>query len=148
MKQHYINKVMRKLKIPANRKKEIARDIEEAFSSALEHGETVQQVIERLGSPEEFAANINGQELSKTPKKIRIGIMASAAISILSFIAYCFTRSQRIPASAIGQADAMTTIQITSNLSLNLSDVFLLVGVASLVLTIIIFVKAQISNRR
>ncbi|HIY61086.1 MAG TPA: hypothetical protein H9831_10490 [Candidatus Eisenbergiella pullistercoris] len=31
------------------------RDLKEAFDSALEHGETQQQVIRRLGTPKEFA---------------------------------------------------------------------------------------------
>lgn len=33
------------------------RDLNEVFASALEHGETEQQVIERLGTPKEFAEN-------------------------------------------------------------------------------------------
>ena len=36
---------------------ELRRDLEEAFASAAEHGETEQQVIRRLGTPEEFAAS-------------------------------------------------------------------------------------------
>ena len=31
------------------------RDLNEIFASATEHGETEQQVIERLGTPQEFA---------------------------------------------------------------------------------------------
>ena len=33
------------------------RDLNEVFASALEHGETEQQVIERLGTTKEFAEN-------------------------------------------------------------------------------------------
>ena len=36
-------------------KKEVVRDLNEVFASAMEHGETEQQIIQRLGTPKEFA---------------------------------------------------------------------------------------------
>ena len=32
-------------------KKEVVRDLNEVFASAMEHGETEQQIIQRLGTP-------------------------------------------------------------------------------------------------
>ena len=57
MRERYIRQVGRKLQVPRNMRKEIFRDLEEIFASALENGETEQQVIDRLGTPEEFAAS-------------------------------------------------------------------------------------------
>ena len=57
MKEQYIKQVEKELCLPRKEKKEVVRDLNEVFASALEHGETEQQVIERLGTPKEFAEN-------------------------------------------------------------------------------------------
>ena len=53
MKEQYIKQIKKEFGLYLSRKKrnEIIRDINEIFCSALEHGETEQQVIERLGAP-------------------------------------------------------------------------------------------------
>ena len=61
MKQDYIRQVKKALIVSGKKKSEIVRDLQEAFASALEHGETEQQVIERLGSPNHFADSIHEQ---------------------------------------------------------------------------------------
>lgn len=55
MKEHYIKQVKRELLISRRQKNDVLRDLDEVFTSAMEHGETEQQVIERLGSPKDFA---------------------------------------------------------------------------------------------
>ena len=55
MKQQYIRQVKKALNLPREQKAEVLRDLDEAFASALEHGETERQVIERLGTPEDIA---------------------------------------------------------------------------------------------
>ena len=56
MREQYIRQVKRLLKVPRRKKRDILRDLEESFAAAAEHGETEQQVLDRLGTPEEFAA--------------------------------------------------------------------------------------------
>ena len=55
MREQYIRQVEKELPIPRRAKREVIRDLREIFASALEHGETEQQVIGRLGTPREFA---------------------------------------------------------------------------------------------
>ena len=55
MKEQYIRQVEKELNLSRKVKTEVVRDLNEIFNSAVEHGETEQQVIERLGTPEEFA---------------------------------------------------------------------------------------------
>ena len=55
MKEHYIKQVKRELLISRRQKNDVLRDLDEVFTSAMEHGETEQQVVERLGSPKDFA---------------------------------------------------------------------------------------------
>ena len=55
-------------------KKEVVRDLNEVFASAMEHGETEQQIIQRLGTPKEFAdstAEQFGIDNTKIEKKER-----------------------------------------------------------------------------
>ena len=75
-KEQYIRQVKKALTVPRAKKDEILRylqpitggetggiprDLQEAFDSALEHGETEQDVIEQLGPPAEFAGDIEDQ---------------------------------------------------------------------------------------
>ena len=55
MKEQYIKQVEKELSLPRKMKKEVVRDLNEVFASAMEHGETEQQIIQRLGTPREFA---------------------------------------------------------------------------------------------
>ena len=55
MKEQYIKQVEKALHVPCKAKREIVRDLNEIFASAAEHGETEQQVVQRLVAPREFA---------------------------------------------------------------------------------------------
>ena len=50
-KEQYIRQGEKALTVPRAKKEEILRDLQEAFDSALEHGETDQDVIERARLP-------------------------------------------------------------------------------------------------
>lgn len=83
----YIKQVKKSLNISHKIKAEILRNLEEAFASAAEHGETEQQVMDRLGTPEEFAESIQEQlGLSCTEKsswKRRTGIAIAPLFLLL-----------------------------------------------------------------
>ena len=51
MKEQYIRQIRKDLHIPRSAKAEVVRDLQEIFASAAEHGESEQQVAERLGPP-------------------------------------------------------------------------------------------------
>lgn len=89
MKEQYIKQVSRALSVPRKQKKDILRDLEEAFASAKEHGETEEQVIERLGTPEEFAAGMSESAAQKgiSPKKVAALLCAVAVIAVLGVLA-------------------------------------------------------------
>ena len=81
MKEQYIKLVCKELTVPRRQKKDIIRDLEEAFASAKEHGETEEQVIERLGTPEEFAAG-----MSEMNAEIKKGVPVKTVAVILSAV--------------------------------------------------------------
>ena len=121
MKEQYIRQVEKELKVPRNRKREILRDLQEAFASALEHGETEAQVIQRLGTPKEFA-NSTAEQLGVDPvrgkkrKQLLAGLLC-LVVAAAAFAGYAAGQLSQTPADAIGQADAMTNIQVTGGLA-------------------------------
>lgn len=119
MKQQYIRRVKKALNLPRKQKAEVLRDLDEAFASALEHGETERQVIERLGTPDEFADSIHEQLGIACPdrrgRKRRICIALTALVSAIAFAIAFFMRAERPAQNIIGQADAMTNMQIAGS---------------------------------
>lgn len=150
MKEQYIKQVEKELSLTRKAKKEVVRDLNEVFASALEHGETEQQVIERLGTPKEFAEN-TAEQLgidSAAPQK-RKGIISSvAALVVAAFVIYATTQSGKVPDGAIGQADAMTNIQVEGAFGFDASQIILAVGVIAVTIAIIQIIRTVRKNRR
>lgn len=138
MKEKYIEQVKRELTISRKQKIAIIRDLEEAFASALEHGETEQQVIERLGTPKEFASTVQEEKKGAghgRAKRVAL-IICTFALATVSLAISVISKSSRAPADAIGAADAMTNIQVEGGVGVDLTSILLVVGIAALVLTV------------
>ena len=103
MKEQYIKQVEKELSLPRKMKKEVVRDLNEVFASAMEHGETEQQIIQRLGTPKEFADSTAEQfGIDNTKSKKRNGIISTLAALCLLYTSPSprdRTRS-RMPSSA------------------------------------------------
>ena len=89
--------------------------MEEAFASAAEHGETEQQVMDRLGTPAEFGESIQEQlGLSCTEKsswKGRTGIAIAALISIIAFAGAWKIHASKPAKLLIGGVGCITAIR-------------------------------------
>ena len=145
MKEQYIKQVEKELCLPRKEKKEVVRDLNEVFASALEHGETEQQVIERLGTPKEFAENTAEQlGIDSTAPQKRKGIISS----ITAFVICATAKVGKVPDGAIGQADAQTNIQVEGALSFDLTQIVFLIGIVAAVIAVIQIVKTIRKNRR
>lgn len=135
MKTEYIEQVKNELAVSRKWKKEIERDLHEAFASAVEHGETEQAVILRLGSPREFANSIHEQlgigRMERRRKQERFKIGFAAMIMILAFSLSGFIQSLRVPRNVIGQADGTTSIKIEAA-AIDPILIFVLLGTAAL----------------
>ncbi len=144
MREDYIEQVKRSLITSRKQKNEVVRDLQEAFASAVEHGETEQQVIERLGSPSDFADSIHEQfginrlEKQKRKKKCQIAIALFAAAA--AFATGIFINVSTVPHNIIGQADAMTNIQVSAA-AVDPFILFIIAGVAALVTAVILIVR-------
>lgn len=116
MKEKYIQQVKRELIVSRKQKKEVLRDLNEAFASALDHGEAEQQVIERLGSPRELADGIHEQlgidRAARRRRRTRISIALATVAAVTAFFMAFLTAALRLPENVIGQAETVTTMQV------------------------------------
>ena len=148
MKEQYIRQVEKELNLSRKAKTEVVRDLNEIFNSAVEHGETEQQVIERLGTPQEFA-NSTAEQFgidNSVPKKRKWII--SSVVAIVAFLIYATAKSGKVPEGAIGQADAMTNIQVNGDFIFDASQIILLVGIIAFAFATIQIIRAVHNNRR
>lgn len=154
MKERYIKQVKKEFGLCLSRKKrnEIIRDLNEIFASALEHGETEQQVIERLGTPNDFAKNTIDQfDANNTAPKRKRGIISSAIFLLVAVVAFSiFTIAQfgKAPNNAIGAADAMTNIQVEGALGIDIAKMMLVIGLIAVVIAIIQIIRTINNSRR
>lgn len=152
MKEQYIRQVEKELNLSRKAKTEVVRDLNEIFNSAVEHGETEQQVIERLGTPQEFA-NSTAEQFgidNSVPKKRKwiISSVISLVVAIVAFLIYATAKSGKVPEGAIGQADAMTNIQVNGDFIFDASQIILLVGIIAFAFATIQIIRAVHNNRR
>ena len=152
MKEEYIKQVEKELFLPRKAKKEVMRDLNEAFASALEHGETEQQVIQRLGTPKEFADSTAEQfGIDNTSSKKHKGIISALVALIIAAIAfsiYAVTQLGKVPERTIGQANATTNIQIQGALGIDVSQITLAVGFAAAIIAVLLIIRTIRKNRR
>ena len=151
MKEQYIKQVEKELSLPHKAKKEVVRDLNEVFASALEHGETEQQVIQRLGTPKEFAdstAEQFGIDNASSKRKGIISALVALIVAVVAFSIYAVTRLGKAPEGAIGQADATTNIQIESALGFDVLQIILAVGFAAAVIAVLLIIRTIHKNRR
>ena len=151
MKEQYIRQIKKELSLPQKRKKEVMRDLNEVFASAIEHGETEQQVIQRLGTPQEFADSIAEQlGIDNTAAKKRKGIISTLIaliIAVTAFLVYAVTQSGKVPEDAIGQANATTNIQIDGVFILDVSQILLGIGLIATVIAVLLIIRIIHKNR-
>lgn len=120
MKQEYIQQVGRALPLPGKQKREVLRDLEELFASAREHGESEAQVLDRLGSPEEYAKEVLAQTgYVPKPGKTALGLALSALVCGVCLALFLWSQSGRLPENAIGGAVGSTNIQVAGGFDLS-----------------------------
>ena len=137
MKKQYIRQVRKDLHIPRSAKAEVVRDLQEIFASAAEHGESEQQVAERLGF----------DPAARRRRNRLLQIAISLAVAASAFALYAAAAAQRVPPGAIGQADAMTNIRV-EGAGFDVTLLLLAAGILAAAFAILQLVRAARSGRR
>lgn len=146
MKDQYIKQVLKNLHISKKAKSEVMRDLNEIFDSALENGETEQQIINRLGTPKEFADNLSEQPENKSNFKLIISIAAAICIAVIAFVLYGITQAGTTPKDAIGQANAMTNIQV-EGFGIDMHFIILVIGIVAIIFAVFQSIRTIVKNR-
>ena len=152
MRAQYIRQVEKELRLSRKEKREVVRDLEEIFASALEHGETERQVMARLGTPKEFADSIAAQfgvdNAARRKRKETVSCAMALFIAAAAFLLYAAARLGAAPEGAIGQADAMTNVQIEGAFGADARQIILAAGVIAAVAAAVQIVRAAGRGRR
>ena len=142
--ENYIRQVKKALAVSVRVKKEVLRDLKEIFASAREHGESEEQVIGRLGSPEEFADNINEQMGVSRTERLRLRrrrqITVVSIFAVLALAAGLLSRFSSVPNDAIGYSDSMTSIKIESA-RLDVPMLLVVIGIAAMAVAVIMTIR-------
>ena len=142
--EKYIMQVKKALVVSGSAKKEVLRDLKEIFASAREHGESEEQVIGRLGSPEEFADNINEQMGVSRTERLRLRrrrqITVVSIFAVLALAAGLLSRFSSVPNDAIGYSDSMTSIKIESA-RLDVPMLLVVIGIAAMAVAVIMTIR-------
>ena len=146
MKEQYIKQVEKELSLPRKMKKEVVRDLNEVFASAMEHGETEQQVIQRLGTPKEFADSTAEQfGIDNTTVKKRNGIIfysCCACLSRLLPFRYMLLHNQEKY-----QKEQSTSrrdnkyIQIEGAFAFDVSQILLTIGFVAMAIAVLLIIR-------
>ncbi len=84
--EKYVIAVLKKLKCSGSKKKEIRKELESDIAAALENGESLEEIMARMGSPAslagEFNDNFSKEEITAVKRRKGLGI-AGVIIGIL-----------------------------------------------------------------
>lgn len=150
MKDEYIKKVRLCLRLPKAQRREVIRDLEEIFNSATEHGETEKAVCSRLGSPEDYAAEVQAQLDVKSYRGQTIVTALAAVVGAVcltvAIIVMALQRNFIFPANAAGGSISSTGIELAGN-GPNTAIIFLVIGIVLLVAAVVIAVRRMLRRR-
>lgn len=152
MKEKYIKQVKKRLAVPSSKRKTVLQDLEKTFASAAENGETEQQVIARLGTPEQFAAGIEEQFGIDRKKRLKtrtiIWTTICLVVAVIVFSVYLTIQQEMIGAiGIIGGADGPTAI-IVSGSGIDVPLVMLMIAATAVVLAVIGIVRYLLKNAK
>ena len=131
MKEQYIRQVAHHLSLPRKQKREVLRDLQEIFASALEHGESENQVIARLGDPQEYARGVEAPLEKRSGKGFLLGFILSCVLCVGAVILFLSTLNLWVPANAIGWGQSSTSIQVAGGV--DFSPLLLILAAVGLV---------------
>lgn len=144
MKDQYIMQVRKMLSVSQKKKHEIIRDLEEIFASAREHEESDQEVIDRLGSPQDYVESIQAQ-LEIRPRSIKknlLPVYVASFIGILCLVIFAISSIVRTKTKGIiGQAVSTTSIVLNTSQYSWLPIMLLALGIMIMIAVLIRIIK-------
>ena len=126
-KEKYVASIIRRLNLPKKTRERIRQDLLQDIQTAVEEGQTLEEVMARMGTPEEAAQEFNESygdmsEKSGWTRILKIIFIAAIVLSslylifnlIILLVTASFGMSPSQNVGIIGGADGPTAIFITS----------------------------------
>lgn len=86
-KEQYIKAVLKRLKCTKGKKADIRKDLESDIAVALENGESMERIMERMGNPDTVAAEFNENFSDAEMKAAKKGKVTKVVCIILAVLA-------------------------------------------------------------
>lgn len=93
-KEAYVKSIVKKLKCSGSKKKEIAKQLEADISAELASGQTIEDILERMGTAEAVAKDFNEnfssgeQKAAAKAKGIKITITVLLILAVIAAVVY------------------------------------------------------------
>ena len=120
-KEKYVKAVVKKVKCTSSKKKEIEKQLLSDISIALEAGESLEDVLENMGSVSEvageFNSNLSEEEMKKAKVQKRnkmVSVIATFLVVLLSFVYWIFPKTMEFGVSGVfDEQEVRTRIEET-----------------------------------
>ena len=111
--QQYMDRISRSRALPRAVRQEVLRDLQDLFACAQEQGESPEQVIQRLGTPQEYVARLAQERGFPIHKKGPKGVWVCAlgALACVGMGGWLLWR-EKTGEQIIGQAWSTTNILV------------------------------------
>lgn len=148
MRLQYIKQVKKHLYVSEKIRNRIIADLEETFDSAYENGNSEEEIIEQLGSPQDFADEVNSAEgISPAEIRARLKTKRLIAITIVCFCVVAIFLLLNIISMITGQPVFMYESDGSVIASAPLLIVIISVALLSFLLMILFQLRRKIRNR-
>lgn len=127
--KRYVNAIEHELRLPLKAKTRINGDIGTDIHARLEKGQSIDEIIAEMGSPQEVAAGFNEEMQDQLLPKgspwrwvFLIGAILAGIFLLLSYLPVLLFQFLSADVGAIGGADGPTAIFVTGRVRLSSSD--------------------------
>ena len=154
----YVNGVERRLRMPADVRVRVMSDFSSSICARREAGESVEQILDSLGTPKKAAADLNEQmkEYTYVKSPWRFAFLAAAIAGggyllgklLEMILVYALTGSEAASMGVIGGADGPTAIFVTTTVNAPTQEAKIAAGVIALAVGIFGYYKFSRRKRK
>lgn len=154
----YVNGVERRLRMPMDVRVRVMSDFSSSICARREAGESVEQILDSLGTPQKAAADLNEQmkEYTYVKSPWRFAFLAAAIAGggyllgklLEMILVYALTGSEAASMGVIGGADGPTAIFVTTTVNAPTQEAKIAAGVIALAVGIFGYYKFSRRKRK
>lgn len=154
----YVNAVQRRLRMPRDVRARVMSDFGSSISARREAGESVEEILESLGSPKEAAAELNEQMKEFTYRKspwrflflagVILGGLGLLGKAVSMIVVYMMTGSANASLGIIGGGDGPTAVFVARSNSADMLSVEMKLVLNLLLVAVCVFAFCKFSRMK